>query len=189
MSVIVAVCKNGAGAVACDTMHFFGDHREHPDNLARGAKVRRVPRALIGGVGACIYDTLLEAYLNSRKQKPTFRDERATLTFFVGFWRFLHNQFHFVSDNEQDKESQFAQLDAQFIVATRKAITSVDADLTVMRFTKYCAVGSGAPYAYGALHALYDARLPARDIARRAAEAAVHFHNNCGGNILVFDAP
>jgi hypothetical protein len=170
-------------------MHFFGDRREHPDNLARGAKVRRVQRALVGGVGACIYDTLLDTYVNSRKQRPSFKDERATLKFFVGFWRFLHDQFHFVNDTEREKESQFAQLDAQFVVANRKDIISVDADLTVMKFTKYCAVGSGAAYSYGALHSLYDTRLHARDIARRAAEAAVHFHDSCGGDVLVFDTP
>ncbi len=53
--------------------------------------------------------------------------------------------------------------------------------MSVSRFEKYHAVGSGADFALGALHALYPGRLGVSQLARRAVAAATHFNIYCGG--------
>jgi ATP-dependent HslUV protease subunit HslV len=55
--------------------------------------------------------------------------------------------------------------------------------MSVTRFKRFDAIGSGSPYALGALHALYEEPLGAAEIARRACAAAIYFDADCGGEI------
>jgi ATP-dependent protease HslVU (ClpYQ) peptidase subunit len=58
--------------------------------------------------------------------------------------------------------------------------------MSVTRFKRFDAIGSGGPYALGALHTLYDQESDAEEIARRACAAALHFDISCGGTLDVF---
>ena len=53
--------------------------------------------------------------------------------------------------------------------------------------TRYFAIGSGAPFALGALHALYDGKLGAAELARKAVEAGIAFDNYCGGEVVAHE--
>jgi len=86
-----------------------------------------------------------------------------------------------------DEESPFASLDSEFVVVNRNGVFQVDADLTVTRFEKYLAIGSGDKYAYGALHTLYDTKRGAKEIAFQAVQTAVHFDSTCGGEIECYE--
>jgi ATP-dependent HslUV protease subunit HslV len=187
MSILVAVKKNDRVAIAADTMHSTGSRREHADNLVGRSKLRRVGRSVLGGVGWSVYDNILEHYLNRYKRPPSFRDERAVFTFFLKFWKTLKDKYQVVNDQpDRDDRTPFCDLDSEFIVASPRTIYQISSDLTVMQFDKYVAIGSGERYAYGALHALYDSRRSADQIARQATEAAVHYDQYCGGKVEVF---
>jgi ATP-dependent protease HslVU (ClpYQ) peptidase subunit len=58
--------------------------------------------------------------------------------------------------------------------------------MSVTRFLRFDAIGSGSSYALGAVHALYDGRLSAEEMARRACEAGMHFDIACGGEVDLF---
>jgi ATP-dependent protease HslVU (ClpYQ) peptidase subunit len=57
--------------------------------------------------------------------------------------------------------------------------------MSVMAFREYYAIGSGASYALGALHALYATERDPATLARRGCEAAIAFDVYCGGEIDV----
>lgn len=189
MSIIVGVHKNDRIVLAADTMHFYGNRREHPDNVACGAKVRRVGRSHVGGVGWTVYDNILEHYLHTQKRPPALGSERAIFDFFLKFWKVMRDKYQFVNDqsgDNHDEPSPFADLDSEFIVANRNGLFQVGTNLTVMRFEKYLAIGSGQQYAYGALHALYATSRTAEQIARQATQAAAYFDQGCGGEVECF---
>jgi ATP-dependent protease HslVU (ClpYQ) peptidase subunit len=184
VSIVVAVKKNGQVAVAADTMHSTGSRREHPDNIVQRSKLRRVGRALIGGVGWSVYDNILDHYLASRRRPPVLKDERTIFDFFLKFWKVLGDKYQLVNEQtDRDDRSPFCDLDSEFMVVNPRGIYHVSSDLSVMQFEKYVAIGSGDKYAYGTLHALYGSRQPALAVARAAAEAAVHFDQSCGGEL------
>lgn len=186
MSIVVAVKKGGKVVIAADTMHSTGSRREHPDNIVQRSKLRPVGRSVIGGVGWSVYDNILDHYLATRKQRPALTNERAIFDFFLKFWKSLRDKYQMVNDQpDREDRSPFCDLDSEFIVANARAVYHVSSDLSVMQFEKYLAVGSGDRYAYGALHALYDTRQSAEWLARKAADAAVHFDQSCGGELEV----
>lgn len=182
MSVVVAVCKNDKVAIAADTMHLTGSRREHADNLVRASKLRRIGRSVLGGVGWSVYDNIIDHYLRRNRNRPSLKDEDAIFDFFLKLWRHMREKYQLVNDQpDKDSRSPFADIDSQFIVASRTTIHAINSELAVSRYARFVVIGSGSHYAYGALHALYDSRRSAAQLATAAVRAAVHFDDSCGG--------
>jgi len=180
MSIVVAVRKNDTIALSTDTMMMCGSHKETADNLVNASKVIKAGSSLIAITGWSLYGNILDHYLHRRKS-PRLSNEREIFAFFNVFWRHLKESYSFVNDRAED--APFSDLDATFLVANTHGIFEVSGNMTVMRFRKYCAIGSGDQYAYGVLYTLYDSRRSALQLSRRAVEAAIHFHESCGGEI------
>ena len=61
-----------------------------------------------------------------------------------------------------------------------RGVFGVASDLSVLRYERYFAIGSGAPIALGAVHALYESESDAEAIAHSAAAAAIDHDVYCG---------
>jgi ATP-dependent protease HslVU (ClpYQ) peptidase subunit len=185
VSVAVAVQKGRTIAVAADTQENFGDRR-----VLRGdhnsSKIMKVGGSYLAQTGWGLYENILGDYL-VKAGTPRFRNEREIFVFFNRFWQRMRKDYSFVNDQPmEDDKSPFADLDASFLIVNRGGIFHVTGQMSVTRFTRFDAIGSGAPYALGALHTLYDAASDAEEIARRACAAALHFDISCGGALDVF---
>jgi len=88
-----------------------------------------------------------------------------------------------VNDQCSETDTPFGDLDASFLVAAPSGIYYVACDMSVTEFDQYYAVGSGAGYALGALHALYTQKSDAENVARRAVAAASALDIYCGGEV------
>jgi ATP-dependent HslUV protease, peptidase subunit HslV len=185
MSVAVAVQKGRTIAVAADTQENFGDRR-----VLRGdhssSKIMKVGASYIAQTGWGLYENILGDYL-VKAGTPRLRNEREIFVFFNRFWKRMRKDYSFVNDQPmEDDKSPFADLDASFLIVNSGGIFHVTGQMSVTRFTRFDAIGSGGPYALGALHTLYDETLDAEEIARRACAAALHFDISCGGALDVF---
>ncbi len=181
MSVVIAVRKGNEIVLASDLQSNFGDFTVPPSNH-RASKVRKIGASLLGSTGWGLYDNILDDYL-ARQQAVDLADETSIFGFFVQFWKELHQVYSFVNDQCAGDESPFGDLDATFLVGSRRGIFYVSGNMSVSRFEQYFAIGSGADFALGALHALYSEKKDARFLARKAAEAALEFDTKCGGGI------
>ena len=140
----------------------------------------------VAQTGWGLYENILGDYL-VKTGTPRFRDEREIFVFFNRFWKRMRKDYSFVNDQPmEDDKSPFADLDASFLIVNPGGIFHVTGQMSVTRFTRFDAIGSGAPYALGALYTLYDETSGAEEIARRACGAAVHFDISCGGALDVF---
>ena len=185
MSVAVAVSKGRTIAIAADTQENFGDRR-----VLRGdhnsSKIMKVGASYIAQTGWGLYENILGDYF-ARAGTPRFRNEREIFVFFNRFWKRMRKDYSFVNDQPmEDDKSPFADLDASFLIVNTAGIFHVTGQMSVTRFTRFDAIGSGGPYALGALHTLYDEKLDALEIARRGCAAAVHFDVSCGGELDLF---
>jgi len=184
MSIAVAVRKGATIAVAADSQENFGDRKIVGSNH-RAAKIMSLGGSELAMTGWGVYDNVFTDYMRS-KRAPRFASEREIFTFFVRLWKDLRRRYSFVDDQvAEDDRSPFADLDSSFLVANRHGIFHVSGDMSVMAFNEYYAIGSGASYALGVLHALYDSERDAATLARRACEAAIAFDVYCGGEIDV----
>jgi len=185
MSVAVAVQKGRTIAIAADTQENFGDRR-----VLRGdhssSKIMKVGASYVAQTGWGLYENILGDYL-AKAGTPRFRTEREIFVFFNRFWKRMRKDYSFVNDQPMDDDkSPFADLAASFLIVNTSGIFHVTGQMSVTRFSRFDAIGSGGPYALGALHALYDEKLGAQEIARRGCQAAVHFDVSCGGELDLY---
>lgn len=179
MSTIVAVRKGSETVVAWDSGSITASIAS-PNALSR-PKVQRFGDNLIGVAGFMVYCNILsECFRESPPANLT--DEGAVFRFFLQFWRELHERFHFVDDHsDRDSPSPFADLDSEFMVVNASGIYHIREVLSVSRFDEFCAIGSGASHAEGAVTALLSYEQGARAIAERAVEIACQFDTrSCG---------
>lgn len=186
MSIVVAVTKGGRTAVAADSLYLTGSHRDVSADLAGRSKVRRVGGSLIGLAGWSVYQNIFGHYV-AKQRVPALKDEAAIFAFFLKFWKVLREQYPFVKDQPEGADTPFSDLDSSFLIANRWGLFDVHGNLTVWRHKEHCAIGSGALYAFGALHVLYPQLNSAKEIARQAVEAAIRFDDGCGGPIEVLE--
>lgn len=183
MSVIVAIRRESRTVVASDTLAYDGVTLQPQETRNARPKLRRLGKVILGTAGYAVYDDILDDYLATGNAVPNLSDAASVFAFFLGFWRALHERYHLVNDQpeEEDREMPFATLDSRFLIASSRAIITVDGDLGITEYTRYWAIGAGLKYALGVLHALYDSDLSIDDIARKAIEAAGYFDPYCGG--------
>jgi ATP-dependent HslUV protease subunit HslV len=185
VSVAVAVAKGRLLAVAADTQENFGDRRVLREDH-RTSKIMKIGVAYVAQTGWGLYENILRDYL-ARAGTPRLRDEAEIFAFFTKFWKKLRKEYSFVNDQAiDDDKSPFADLDASFLIVHAGGLFHVTGQMSVTRFTRFDAIGSGATYALGAMHALYDGPSGAEAIARVGCGAAVHFDISCGGELDVF---
>ena len=185
MSIVVAVRKNGRTVMAADSLNVFGQERIPVDN-AKATKIRRVGPALMAVTGWSVYANILDDHLADQKV-PRLGDEKEIFAFFLGLWKELQERYPLVNEQAHNKDSPFCDLDASFLVANSAGIYKVSQDVSVCRFDKYYAIGSGCVYALGALYQIYDHESDPTALARRAVETAIEFDIYCGGVIDLFE--
>lgn len=180
MSIAVAVRTAEHIVLATDSKRTFGGGAVPADNL-RDIKMRQVGGAYIATTGWGVYTNILEDYLRAGRG-PRLTDSKSIFAFFRNFWKALHQRYAFVNDQCSETDSPFGDLDASFLVAAETGIFYVACDMSVTEFEQYYAVGSGAGYALGAMHALYRGAKPdAEAVARGAVQAASALDIYCGG--------
>lgn len=184
MSVAVAVASRGKIVIAADSKRTFGSGVVTTENFS-DVKIRKVGGAYLAATGWGLYNNILDDYLE-HKRRVRIDDQRSIFTFFRHLWKDLHERYSFVSDQRPDDESPFGDIDASFLIVSPRGIYSVACDLSITRFTQYYAIGSGAPYALGALHAVYDERADAGKAADTAVRAAMALDIYCGGEVTAF---
>jgi ATP-dependent protease HslVU (ClpYQ) peptidase subunit len=187
MSVAVAVKSRDQIVIAADTKRTFGSGAVDVANFT-DLKIRAVGPSYIATTGWGLYSNILDDYLASRK-RAKLTDQGSIFAFFRQFWKDLHERYSFVSDQRPDDDSPFGDLDASFLIASPEGIFSVACDMSVTQFEQYYAIGSGAPYALGAIHALYRPDGDALKIAERAVEAGMALDIYCGGKVTAFTIP
>ncbi len=182
MSVAVAVKSQGRVVIASDTKRTFGSGAVPERNLT-DIKIRKVGTAYLAMTGWGIYSNIFDDYL-AGKRSPALTDQRRIFSFFRTFWRELHERYSFVNDQRHDEDSPFGDLDASFLIINSGGIYSVACDMSVTAFEQYYAIGSGASYALGAMHALYRPSADAQRVAHKAVEAAMELDIYCGGEVI-----
>ena len=184
MSIALAIEKNGELILAADTLTSFG-HTKVPPVLHAADKIRRVGASFLATTGWGLYENILEDVIARRKSIKLGSREQI-FDFFLRLWNDLHKKYSFVNDQIDEKEAgPFGNLDSTFLVAGRTGIFYVGPDMSVTKVKHYFAIGSGAQFALGTLHALHGSKLGAEEIARRAVESAIAFDTYCGGEAQI----
>ena len=182
MSIAVAVQKDNQIILATDSLVSFGSGCVPTENYTSN-KMLTIGDSHLAATGWALYDNMMLDYLSGLETAPTLHSEAQIYRFFLDFWRKAKEDYSLVNEQCDDKNSPFADLDAYFLLTNHTGIYSIASNMNVLKFSQYYAVGSGADYSMGALHAIYESDLSAEQLVKKAVASAIALDTSCGGTI------
>lgn len=132
MSIAVAVKKNNEIVIGTDSLVTFGS-TIYPDDNYSDNKIRKIGDSFILSTGWIVYDNIFESQIDL-KNPPKLTNKKEIFTFFVGFWKILHDKYHFVNDQCDDDSSPFGDIDTNFLIVSKNKIFEVCSDLSVSEY-------------------------------------------------------
>ena len=174
MSTIVVARKGRTACIAADTLTTFGDVRLSSHLARHHSKIQTFGKTRMGIVGSAAHTLVAERAFHDADVEADFSTRDTTFDTLIRLHPVLKERY-FLNAKDADEEDPYetSQIDAVFM--NGNGIFGLFALREVYEYTRYWAVGSGACYALGAMHAVYDRYKSAKDIARAGAEAGASF--------------
>ena len=180
MSTVVAVRLGTSACIAADSMTTFGDQKQSPTYDRYSDKLQTVDDGAIAIVGSAAHALVMESVLRERRVRLDLRDR---LSIFESFRR-LHaelKEHYFLNPKDEGDETdpyESSRIDA--LIAGPHGIFGVYALREVYEYRRFWAIGSGAEYALGAMHACYDGAESAEAVAAAGVAAGAEFDTGSG---------
>jgi len=171
MSTIVIVKKNGATVIGADTLTKYGDSKEPAEFIKGYSKIITIGETTISFVGHASFGLVLESYFSSLETPESFGSRKEIFEAIRRLHPVLKKNFYLVADDEDTFEG--SEIDC--LLGNKEGIFGIYGMQNVQEFSKFYSFGSGSQYAMGAMHALYEKDLDAKEIAKLALEAACCF--------------
>lgn len=177
MSVIVAIRKNNQTVIASDGLSSVGSMNLHADNLVNSSKLVKLKNCVIGIAG---WSALQDIVIHLSDKKPKLFDFETREQLFdktLQIHEELTDTYHINTTEDSEQPVDSSQI--HMLIANKNSIFEVESYRTVVEYNKFFAIGSGARFALGAIHALYDRLEDPEEIARVGVEAACYYSDSC----------
>jgi len=173
LSTIVVARKGRTACIAADTLTTFGDVRLDHTLDKHHSKIQTFGKTHMGIVGSAAHTLVAERAFNDKEVNADFSTRDSTFDSLIRLHPVLKERFFLNAKDAEEDPYETTQIDAVFV--NGNGIFAMFSLREVYEYTRFWAVGSGAYYALGAMHAVYDKYKSARDIARAGAEAGAAF--------------
>ena len=172
MSTIIVVKKNNRAWIAADSLTTFGDTRQPASLDMSHNKILKQDDSYVGIVGSAAHQLVISSAFASMDDL-NLHGREAIFESFRKLHPILKDSYFLNPKDEEGDAYESSHIDA--LIVNPAGIFGVYALREVFEYTRYWAVGSGAEYALGAMHALYDQLEDPESIARAAIEAGAEF--------------
>ncbi len=183
MSTVVVVRKDKQIAIAADSLTTYGHMKKGAKYLVNHSKIFKLGNTYVAACGCASWDSVLISYYRSLKEKPSLDSIQAIYEFVRLMHPVLREEYYL--HTEADKDDDFEPTNTTLVMANAAGVFSVDRYRTVQEYFRYYAFGSGEEFALGAMFALYDKKLSAREIAKAGVAAGCEFDDGSEGPIEV----
>ena len=189
MSTITVARTAGGAALAADALTTFEGLKLPPDLDAAGEKVVRLGDAVVGIVGYAAHFLVVQDALE-RFEGADLSSRRGIFETFRALHPVLKDEYYLNPETDQDGDP-YESTQVSLLIASPGGVFGVYDMREVHEFTRYWAMGSGASFALGAMHARWaDAEagdLDAGALAAVGAEAGCRFDASSGGPVTVYE--
>ena len=159
--------------IAADTLTTFGDIRLGSKFDRHHNKIQIFGKTRMGIVGSAAHTLVAERAFNDKDVKADFSTRDNTFDTLIRLHPVLKEKYFLNAKDAEDDPYETSQIDAVFI--NKNGIFAMYSLREVYEYEQFWAVGSGACYALGAMHAVYNKYKSAKDIAKAGAEAGAEF--------------
>src|ERR1041384_7486333 len=177
MSSIVVVKKAGKAVIAADSLTTFGRTKFGKKYQRNPEKIHKFESSYIGIVGDAAHSNVFENIIEKFADELRFDSRKHIFETYLNLHQILKDKFHLNPEAAEDVAYQSSQIDA--LIANENGIFGMFEFREVHEFEKFWAIGSGKPYALGAMFATYDRFDDPEDIARAGIVASCEFDNAC----------
>ena len=173
MSTVTVVKKNGVVAIAADTLSSFGMRKMPAGYDRRSGKIFRIGESYVGLTGWSVHQQVLEHAFGSIGDPPALASTAEIFDVFLA----LHPRLkqHYFLNPRISEDDAYESAHMSLLIANRHGIFGLYAMRSVIEHDRFWASGSGADYALGAMHAVYDGVGDAAAIAEAGVRAGVEF--------------
>jgi len=178
MSIVCAVKKNNEVAISADSMMSFGSLRASSRHLDNSSKLHKVNGSVMGIVGWSAITDIVEHLIQQDKKAFRLGSRMEILTTLLSLQERLKNDYYLLTREDRDQPVESIQLRA--LVVNRDGLFEINSYREVNQYRTFWAIGSGKRLGLGAMHALYEQALSAKEIAEAGVRAAAEFDDACG---------
>lgn len=179
MGIVLAVKKKGSICIASDTMTVSGGSRKQTaEHVANPEKIVKWGSSYIGVAAHPTWSLVLNSYFKHEKHKPSLKSKDEIFDELMKLHQVLKEKYHLTPYNDEDDSFESSRFES--LIGNSHGIFKTYELRSVQQFIQFAAIGSGAQYALGALHALYNRLDSAEDIAKAALNAVVEFDDSSG---------
>lgn len=175
MSTVVVVRKNNSACIAADSLTSFGDTKQSADFIADANKIIQFNDFYMGIVGSAAHHLVMKSLFTHHADKIDFSSQLAIFESLKRIHPVLKEEYFLNSKDEDEDAYESSRVDA--LLMTPKGIFGIYSLREVDEYTRFWAVGSGAEYALGAMHTVYDQLQSAEEIAQAGIQAGATFDN------------
>lgn len=176
MPTIVAVKKNKIASIGADTLTMIGGSRKQStEYIVNQEKILSYRSNYIGIISNSSLQQTIKSYLSKSKKKHCFDNVDAIFEELRQMHQVFKDDYCFLPECEGNS---FESSCFESLIINPHGIFKTYTLRSVQEFAKFEAIGSGAPYALGALHALYDKISSAEELARIALGVAAEFDDS-----------
>jgi len=173
MSTIVVARKGKQACIAADSLTTFGDIRLAHDLDKNSNKIQTFGKTHMGIVGAAAHTLVAERAFMDPAAKVDFSTRNSTFDTLLRLHPILKEKYFLNPKDSEEDPYETSQIDSVYI--NSNGIFAMFALREVYEYSRFWAVGSGACYALGAMHAVYNKAKTAREIAKAGALAGAEF--------------
>ncbi|HID80901.1 MAG TPA: MFS transporter [Chromatiales bacterium] len=178
MSTIVAVKKNNQVCIAADSLTTFGETKLSAQHDPAHDKIIQHADSYIGIVGSAAHQMVLDSALKKIGEEVNLLGRQEIFDTFNKVHPILKESFFLNPKDEDDDAYESSHIDA--LIVNSSGLFGVFSLREVFEYAQFWAIGSGADFALGAMHALYDKLGTAEAIAQAGVEAGAEFNNATG---------
>lgn len=184
----IAVVRTARGiAIASDALTTFDETRLPPEMDAAGEKVVRVGDVYVGIVGFTAHFLVVQDALE-RMEDADLTSRRGIFETFRALHPVLKDEYYLLPESGQEGDP-YESTQVSLLIAAPTGIFGVYDMREVHEFSRFWAMGSGAPYALGAMHARWDVAdsLGPGALAAIGVEAGCTFDRSSAPPVTVYE--
>ncbi|MGA8164433.1 MAG: hypothetical protein WB791_05320 [Waddliaceae bacterium] len=185
MGIVLAVKKKNEICIAADSMSISGGSRKlTSDHIINGEKIISCGSSYIGIADHPVWPLVMKSYFNQTKQILDLESKEKIFEEWLQMHRSLKDKY-FLSPSD-DNEDAFESSRFESIIVNSSGIFKTYELRSIQKFIYFTAIGSGASYAFGAMHALYDRLDTAEEIAKTALNTVIEFDESSGYPVIFY---
>lgn len=189
MSTLTVARTASGTAMAADALTTFNDLKLPPDLDAAGEKVIRIGEVCIGVVGYTAHHLVIQDALE-HFEGADLTSRRGLFETFRALHPILKDEYYLNPETDQEGDP-YESTQVSLLVAAPTGIFGVYDMREVHEFSRFWAMGSGAAYALGAMHARWDdveaGTLGPGALAAVGVEAGCRFDPGSGAPVTVYE--